>query len=332
MSAPHLGPATTRRGLLLLGAAGAAGALASAGSLTRLTGSAATATGTQATLFVTEGRVRLIDGTSVIARSFSPLPSGVTIPGPPIVAVAGEPVSVTVTNTRQRVHRFAIDGVVPPTAIGPGATQTIHFTAPSPGTYLYEDPTDAPVSRVLGLHGVLISTTPGDPGRFYPGGPRVRQQHTWILNEIDPAWNDRAARGLPIAPDSFVPRYFTINGRSGIDAVEDPATAISGRIGDTTLIRIAHAGLAAHALHWHGNHVTVLTRNGRVLPMQVEKDTLGVFAGDRTDVLLPFEHPRDAVDAVRTAHYPMHDHLALGTTAGGGLYPQGLLTHWSIHP
>jgi hypothetical protein len=67
-----------------------------------------------------------------------------------------------------------------------------------------------------------------------------------------------------------------------------------------------------------------------------------------TDFLLPFTVPPNAVhwpphpDGVaflRELHgkdiegsWPMHCHIEMSQSAGGGLYPQGLLTDWKLKP
>jgi hypothetical protein len=74
---------------------------------------------------------------------------------------------VNITNNLDEPHAFFVQGQVvnprlPPRAIAnsgpiaPGQTRSIRFRAPAPGPYLYYDNLNAPVNRVMGLHGALI--------------------------------------------------------------------------------------------------------------------------------------------------------------------------------
>ncbi|MDW7711997.1 MAG: hypothetical protein SCH98_16145 [Deferrisomatales bacterium] len=130
----------------------------------------------------------------------------------------------------------------------------VEFTAPEAGTYLYFDPFNAPVNRVMGLHGVLLVTpsavgsdtpysrpTPnvqrlfddlGSPGwssgrgtNHFPGHPwDPDRTWIWLFHTVDP---DKNALLDPERPGSvpflsaseyqqgYLPRYFTLNGKSG---------------------------------------------------------------------------------------------------------------------
>ena len=52
-------------------------------------------------------------------------------------------------------------------------------------------------------------------------------------------------------------------------------------------------------------------------------------------MLLPFERPADAAvwppkQEPFPMRYVMHCHTEMSNTAGGGNYPQGLVTHWEM--
>jgi Multicopper oxidase len=78
-------------------------------------------------------------------------------PGPNIFCTEGDLIKVTLTNDLDEDHSFFIKGVVDSGPIKPGATATIRFKAPRGGTYLYHDNLNAPVNRVMGLHGAFVS-------------------------------------------------------------------------------------------------------------------------------------------------------------------------------
>jgi hypothetical protein len=87
---------------------------------------------------------------------------GPSIPGPVVFAFSGDTVTFNITNNLDEIHEFRIVAAGPNLTdldtgpIGPGQTVRLSFTAPDGGTYLYLDPRNAPVNRVLGLHGAFI--------------------------------------------------------------------------------------------------------------------------------------------------------------------------------
>jgi FtsP/CotA-like multicopper oxidase with cupredoxin domain len=78
------------------------------------------------------------------------------IPGPHIFTTVGSPVKITLTNALDELHSFYISGLVDSGPIRPGETKTIQFVPSAAGTYLYYDNLNAPVNRVMGLHGALV--------------------------------------------------------------------------------------------------------------------------------------------------------------------------------
>jgi hypothetical protein len=288
-----------------------------------------------------------------------------------IVAESGSEVRLRVQNRLAQAHTFTIAGVVDRT-IAPGATVEITFPAPAPGTYIYHDRTAAPVNRVLGLHGVLLVAPADDPWRATSGGAEFERQWLWILHDIDPEWGRKARMGVPIDPVATpaLPRYFTINDRSGVAAIghslderenerveEDTTPCGHGRKVDVRdfsaapgqLVRLVNTGIAVHQPHFHGNHVWTLSRNGvafsrsrpRIVEGHVElqtwEDVVELDPLDRKDVVLPVKPPPDALDEVVASQkckwvFPMHCHAEMSQTAAGGLYPGGMVSDWKLAP
>ena len=89
-------------------------------------------------------------------------------PGPIIFAFEGDTIALNLTNNLPQAHRLAIpalDAAFPasgpftsPTLAPGDANKAFSFTLPaeSAGTYLYYDDLNAPVNRVMGLHGALV--------------------------------------------------------------------------------------------------------------------------------------------------------------------------------
>ena len=257
--------------------------------------------------------------------------------------------------------------------VPPGQSRDLDFTAPAPGTYIWSDVLRSPVERVLGLHGVLLVTPRRDSWRVAADSMPFERQWLWICHDIDPVWGQLAFDGRLIDPvaDPAVPRYFTLNDRSGYAAlaatpdevantrahqdtlpsgwprrtsVRDPEAP--GRVGQ--VLRLVNAGVAVHQLHFHGNHVwSFRRRNAEMSRTQAFVDELGhvnvqqwedVVELDpmaRADVVLPVKRPPDVVPDVWAArdedwHYPMHCHAEMSQTAGGGVYPGGLVGDWVL--
>lgn len=170
------------------------------------------------------------------------------IPGPAFVAVEGDVIRMRIRNRIENggPHAFAIPGVVQTQPLEEGDREEIEFVAPRAGTYVYFDPLNAPVNRVMGLHGVLVvlpnpvgSRTPysdptsrirtlfddlGRADRGFPGHPwDPGRNAVWVFNTVDPVKNALAAgsgSGIDSAAflGGYLPQYFTINGKSGFFA------------------------------------------------------------------------------------------------------------------
>ncbi len=375
-----------RRRFLQLGALGGAAALATPVSQTL-----GSPTRTAFALTIAPTSVEMIDGTHVYMLLYF---LDNQTPRPVIRVNEAEQISFAVTNSDTRAHGFAIPGIAPATipVIAPGATSTVTFTAPVGGSYLYVDPYEAPLNRVIGLHGAFIvkpvlgttpvgsdtpfsraaqtpqlqsffdalgGGTPRFPGeKWNPNDPD--REKIWLFSQTDPSLNAAVAAGTAVSGSTvvstFLPRYFTINGRSGFDTAvhggnsgpgsgdHDGGRLIEpqGRQGQPCLIRSMNAGLCTHSPHIHGNHVMLCTEmeaNGdNYCETHVyERDVWLLHPLDRVDVVLPFERPPDIPigcwpprEEPFPLRYVMHCHNEMSQTAAGGNYPQGCVTHWEM--
>jgi FtsP/CotA-like multicopper oxidase with cupredoxin domain len=337
--------------------------------------------------------VEMVDGSQVFHWLFGSAGTGLSFPGPVIFATAGDAITLNLTNKLKEPHAFQIVGTaIQSPTIAPGQTRSLNFTAPAAGTYLYLDPLNAPVNRVLGLHGALVispaagntpynqpssavqqlfndlGTTPQFPRNARsPAGWQPDRFRIWLQHQVDPSFNARAqADYLAGRPSSltgaqmsaqFLPRYFTINGKSGTFSAHDPTVALDGSIGQPMLVRILNAGLFTHSNHLHANHFYVLAVNNSVQENVLNLDSLTINPLDRVDWLVPFRRPPDiagdenlplrtliANELGLTIHgpngspgfpqsplvYPMHCHMEQSQTAAGGNYPQGSVAHFNF--
>lgn len=289
-----------------------------------------------------------------------------SVPGTAIFAVEGDDLTINVSNDLTVNHAFSVPGVVDSGSIAPGQTVQLKFKAPTAGTYMYLDPLNAPVNRVMGLHGALVvlprlAVTPysnptanikalfedfGTTSHF-PGHPwDPNRTWLWIVSSADPIKNALAANTPGISPAAFTtgyaPQYFMINGKSGFFSSHSRGVEIMGNEGQPALIRTMNAGLSWHSLHTHFNHCYLLAVDG--VPQSnlwlVDVWTMGPM--DRKDVLMPFIQPPDIPvqtwDKIKAGTnqellpmaWPMHCHLETSQTAAGGNYPNGMLAHMKL--
>lgn len=287
------------------------------------------------TFYITQGNIVQPDGVSVFFKGFSESAGSLRIPGQSLIVREGDTINITVTNTLTTAHSFVIDGVVDSGTIGSGQSRTVQFAAPSAGSYMFYDKLNAPYNRLLGLHGGLAVMPANNATQLYAGSPTFKKQLFWIFNDIDPVWHERLRNNL-IPNTPFIPRYFTLNGKSSrppgapgysdpaINSLYDPATLLEGYINDRTLIRVLNAGQCTHSMHWHANHVEWLTQNRARRPAIWLKDVVPIDNNRGScDVIYPFEPPPDAWPPVSSGHYVMHLHDEQTQTAGGGLYQFG---------
>jgi hypothetical protein len=257
-----------------------------------------------------------------------------------IVAESGSTIKLTITNRLRQPHTFTIAEADVDVELAPGETKDIDFAAPPPGTYLYHDTTDAPVNRVLGLYGALVVVPADRPWTLDGTEGEFERQWLWLLADIDPEWGRLARLGATIDPKKTpcVPRYFTLNDRSGVFSLavspdeaenlrtlEDTKPSGHARkvdvrdighnedagVGTGQLIRILNAGVAVHQPHFHGNHVWTIAINNRTLTrteveiidghiaLQHWEDVVEMDPLTTKAVMLPLKPPPDALDVVR---------------------------------
>jgi hypothetical protein len=297
-----------------------------------------------------------------------------------LLAETGSRIKLRVHNRLSRPHELALHnaagtGFLARTKrIAPGGAAVLDIAAPAPGVYIFSDPGNAPVERVLGLFGVLVVVPTASKWLPYPGGPEFERQWVWICHDVDDRWARTEANGGTVDPrrTPAVPRYFTLNGRSGFQSlgistdeaanhVREEETLISGYPRDVDvrnfsrrpgqLVRLVNPGIVKHQMHFHGNHVWTVRRNDMRYPrsgalvdaaghvvLQQWEDVVELDPMDCKDSVIPIKRPPDALDVVwrnRTTdwEYPMHCHAEPSQTAAGGMYPGGLVAHWTLaHP
>lgn len=272
------------------------------------------------TLYISGGTLTVngAGGASIPAWGYS-LTGTPSFPAPTLTANEGDTVNVTVVNNHSINHNFLVRGITTDTgAIAPGGSKTYSFTASTAGSYLYYDTLNSDINRAMGLYGMLWVGPADGSNRAWTNGPTYTFQRLWVIGDMDkPRWNDVAAAGGTVDTGLYKPNYFLINGQGGFDGMSNPATTIDGSVGQTALVRIVNGGQFAHSLHFHGNHIQVLTVNGaRQSSPYKQVDVINIPPLGTADVLFYLNQPGD---------YPMHIHTAQMETANG-VYLNGVAT------
>lgn len=211
-------------------------------------------------------------------------------------------------------------GLLTQEAETPGDTVTYEFTANAAGTYLYESGTDSAVQVQMGMFGGLIVYPDSVRTQAY-AGHEFDPEHEYLLifHEMDPVFHTNVelaalAGGTTDAevladyePLTRHNRYWTINGRAFPDTVAENGTPLlpfqpygsmvqinaddpsDGYSQLPSLVRYGNAGLDNHAFHPHGNHLTLIAQDGRLLPDEIESFTKTVASGQTYDILASWE-------------------------------------------
>ena len=224
-----------------------------------------------------------------------------------ILSASGSFISLEITNSTDASRTWSLINA-PSLVVDIPAQSMVNFIfpAPSPGTYVYGD--TSRIQRTRGLSGMLVREPPTDEA--------ARVFH-WDLAEWDVSWLDALSVGNVPDFSSFRPANFTINGLSAPDILTAPETQFSGQIGDGVRIHVTNSGLLPHTLHFHGYHVSVVSRNGVILNGGLIKDSVPVPAGESATLWM-------VLDKVGT--YPVYDAGLLSVT-GNGVWPNGMLLH-----
>lgn len=258
-------------------------------------------------------------GTPIPVMGYSTSAAGQPIvPGPAIVAEAGDTVEVVLHNdlsvpTGMLFQEQAVG--VDRTGVPVGAaTKTYSFTAGKAGTYLYEASPfvtsgdhGSQYQTAMGLYGALVVRPAGQPGQAYDATSAFDAEHLVVIGEVDKDLNTLAD---PSAFDmrNYSPDYFLINGKASPDTGNLAAAA-----GNRVLLRWVNAGVKAHTAAVLGAGQRLVGEDGNALPNphNLVAETLG--AGQTEDVVV-------ALDAGASGKYPVYDSgLWLNNNSAGGM-------------
>ncbi|PKM82472.1 MAG: copper oxidase [Firmicutes bacterium HGW-Firmicutes-14] len=260
------------------------------------------------------------------------------VPGPRIVVNQGDVVNISITNTLPEATSVVFpgqSGVTADTGSGPQPagpkydgggnlvsltdfadypgnpggnppTITYTFTAHRPGTFIYESGTNPHKQVQMGLYGAIIvrpsDYDPAVPAKKTAYGENTHtefdREYLVVVSEIDPVLHQAVEQGKDYKIRDFLPRYWTMNGRSAPDTMNSDnagympnqpyGAMIMAEPDEKVLIRYAGGGIENHPLHPHGNHTRIVALDGSLLKngtedLSYKKFTVLVGAGQTYD-------------------------------------------------
>src|SRR5690242_13539534 len=203
------------------------------------------------------------DGNSIFMWSYAnhdaPDNDHFQTPGPVLCVTEGETVVVNLTNTLPEPASIVFPGQTGVTATGgspgllaaeapaSGGTVSYSFTASNPGTYLYQSGSDQAKQVEMGLYGALVvrpntTTCPAVGGTNCAYGASTRydsgREYLLLLGEIDPVLHHAVETGGTYDFNARRARYFTVNGRSFPDTIQDNGTGLQPNQPYGSLVRL----------------------------------------------------------------------------------------------
>ncbi|MBU1418520.1 MAG: hypothetical protein KKI15_08530 [Proteobacteria bacterium] len=167
------------------------------------------------------------------------------------------------------------------------------------GTYLIQSGSHPAKQVHMGLYAALVVGMHGD----------ADNEAVLLFSEIDPALHAGAEAATPL---NYKPKYFLINGKSGIPGYPAPAT-FGGKPEQTLHLRFLNAGLMTHVPTLQGPYMQIFAEDGNPYPYPREQYSVLLPAGKTIDALWrPATHK----------FYPLYDRRLSMTTngrAGGGM-------------
>ncbi|MFZ5998023.1 MAG: multicopper oxidase domain-containing protein [Nitrospirota bacterium] len=250
-------------------------------------------TGTTFNLTAKADYISMPDGAYIYMWGYALNNSTMQYPGPTLIVNQGDTVTVTLNNTLSVPVSIVFPGQGTVTATGgaaglitqealPGSSVTYTFKAEKPGTYIYYSGTQPDLQIEMGLVGAIIVRPTGynettNRIAYNHANSTYDHEYLFLLSEIDPVTHQHVEQGRMDLVDTskFWPVYWLYNGRAAPDVMLEanapwlptqPYNCVPmAHPGERVLARIVSAGRDMHPFHTHGNHHTVIARDGRLL-------------------------------------------------------------------
>ncbi len=263
-------------------------------------------------LIIHSGTRTLVDGTQILAKTFS-TSSSFSENSEIFIWNKGDDVNLKIVNLDSEIHSFTIDGFPTFGTIAAGDSITQNIVLNNAGVFRYYDDLNAPFNQYIGLSGLIhVKEITDNSTYFY-----------WDLRELDSVWNAEIIvnAAQPTLTD-YEPDYFTVNGKSHPNVNNDPIARPVGSVGQEFKIVILNNGLSIHSMHFHGYHLTILEDSKKAINVGRSKDTFPIY---------PNEHLILSCTPDKPGEYPVHDHN-LAAVSSGGVYATGMFLTLNITP
>ncbi|MEJ2404379.1 MAG: multicopper oxidase domain-containing protein [Candidatus Thiodiazotropha sp.] len=242
-------------------------------------------------------------------------------PAPTLIVETGQTITINMTNygvpdpvsivvTGHHVTASGGSTGLITQAANVGETVSYTFTAGSPGTYIYHslDGANPGLHAEMGLQGVLV-VRPADGTRTAYGegtGTDYDQENLYLMTEIDPDIHMQMEKGHYnhfTNSDRYAKVWF-INGRVFPDLFQGDynplfpnqpyESLVQAHPGDVVFVRNVNAGQDSHPMHYHGENMRFIGRDGKMLSSDDVVADLG-----RSDNTIN-SAPKQTVDALWT--------------------------------
>jgi FtsP/CotA-like multicopper oxidase with cupredoxin domain len=248
-------------------------------------------------LTATTGLVSTGDGNSLLMWGYANGAGTAQYPGPTLIVNQGDVVTVNLTNNLPVTTSIVFPGQAGVTTSGgtaglltaeaaPGAVVSYSFTATNAGTYMYQSGTRPDVQAMMGMVGTLI-VRPATAGQAYESADTsFVHEYLFLLSEMDKTLNEQVdfltaqgnmndATQASLDTTNFNPTLWFINGRNGTDTLfpdfigwmphQPYGSIVRTHPAERVLLRVIGAGRDLHPFHTHGNNISVIAQDGRLL-------------------------------------------------------------------
>lgn len=223
------------------------------------------------------------------------------LPSPTLTVNEGDSVHIIMYNTSGEGHTIHLHGLDADQA-NDGVPQLSYFVFPHvdtgnyrivakhAGNYMYHCHVTSTLHVTMGMYGVFIVKAQGGVNQVYTGGPSYSKEYTYFTSDMKKSWNDDYMSMGPF--NKYKPDRFLINGLEKNQLFQDSSQVIQAQAGDTVLLRLINLGYSAVKYEFPSQlNATFITNDGRILNPTEKSDTLTLFPGERTSVLLYFNSP-----------------------------------------
>ncbi|MGD8399261.1 MAG: multicopper oxidase family protein, partial [Anaerolineae bacterium] len=243
------------------------------------------------------------------------------VPGPAIVANAGETLEVVLhnellTETMSLTFPGQMGVLADLDGVAAGGMVTYTFPLTQPGTFLYEAgmTPNGPRQVAMGLYGALVVRLAGAPGQAYDDAATAfADEALVVLGAVDPDLNNDPDG---FAMQNYKPSYWLINGAAYPQTAEIDTIA-----GNVILLRYVNATMRTQGMGLLGLRQTVIGSDGRPLgPAAYGVVNETIASGQTLDVLtsVPVSTTESTKFALYNAGLYLHN-------AGARLAPDGPL-------